>query len=303
MKLDAQAMQSEKIAGSRRGAVFLRAWDDLSISKVHVRGVVIGCTPIGSTGYQITVDDGSGRIGVVLWTSSEEASEVTTSHPPVEQLYNRFVAVQGQLIGFRSSVQIRAQSVTIVATEEEPTEECLWWLFVRDEWEGLAATARKSALSESERQVCPCLCHSGSGIPCRTLGDMAAWPHTFVRAVTVVSSTLRNVAGTADPLVLTLEDTVRLVRENFVHAPSLQTMKCLVDCATVAAVRDLTRLKYIHQQLDGRLLIRPISNEGGTSPTAHQSEPRYPQTPAEYSSQTSESPPKKLHSEPKFYSY
>ena len=299
LKLDEAAKLTEKSVSSRKGPVFLMAWDDLSLSKVHVRGVVIGCSPIGSTGYQLSLDDGSGRISLVLWTSTDEGS---ASHPPVEKLYNRFVAVQGSLIGFRSSVQIRIDSISVVATEEEPTEECLWWLHVREEWERLAALARKSALGETESQICPCLCHSGSAVACRTLGEASAWPHTFVRAVAVVSSALRTAAATS-PLSLSLLETVQLVKSNLPFSPSLQTMKCLSDCATVAAVRTLTRTKFIQQQLGGQFIIHSSPTEETVKPASPTDEPRYPQTPADFSSQLTDSfsPKNNFSSKPLFF--
>lgn len=177
----------------RKGTVFLQAWSDLVFSRVEVRGIFVGSIRIGDNGFQLTIDDGTGRIACVAWM--DEQKKVTVPLPEPEAMYNRFVMVRGVVIGFRQEVQVKIESLELIATSEEPTEEALWWFEVKEEWETLAAISRKSTVQSGHDDICPCLCHACSGSVCRTLGSPWAWSRSFNMAVAVVSSALKRLGA------------------------------------------------------------------------------------------------------------
>lgn len=269
----------------RKGIVFLTPWEDLTFSKVHVMGVVTSCSTIGSSGFQISIDDGSGRICGVWW-SKERGS---TMNPEI--FYNRFVSVRGHLTGFRSELQIRIDEISIVTTDEEPTEESLWWLDVKEEWESLAARKVSGA--------CPCLCHTFSGVPCKAMGTSTAWPDSFVRAVLVISSTLRLAAGSEfrSHVKTTLSEIVSLTKMHAKESSSLSLVPCFSDCAVVEAVRDLLKKQFIRKEKE--LLYIYSAPQISQTPQSFDvsDEPRFPPTPVVVPSQ---GVPKE-RSKPKFF--
>ena len=252
---------------------------------------MIGSHRVGANGFQITLDDGTGRIGAVVWITEQNP----VMHPAPEALYNRFVSVRGQLTGFRSEIQIKVESVTVIASESEWIEESLWCMEVKDEWEELAALGRKATVSDRAIGICPCVCHSAGGTPCRTIGSVMSWPHSFSRAVAVMSSALRILAASSSLLVtLSMSEIVSMVNDNLPSSPSLQAVKCYKDCAIVQAVRDLIKLKYIIRDSSGttfRLFSKPQLAEP-QSPTGpcQGDEPRFPMTPIDMTQSLSSQP-------------
>ena len=236
-----ESMQSISEINQRRGPIFLTVWEDLTISKVEIRGVAIGCHSIGSSGYQLTIDDGTGRISAVVWTVDQEAN-----FPSIYDLHNHFVSIKGQLTGFRKEVQIKVEEIRVVALEEQPTEEALWWLDVKDEWEALAAARGNNSMT------CPCLCHSGSKVACRSLGNPSVWSRSFNRAVAVISTALRAV----EPVEVTVSDLTQLVKETLSLSASIQASPCFSDCATVEAIRQLLGEGYATRSNASSGLIR-----------------------------------------------
>jgi hypothetical protein len=156
-KFDSGLKSPSESGPKRKGVVFLEPWHGLVLSKLEVRGVVIGFMRIGTGGYQLLIDDGTGRISAVAWES--DGPQVLPKINP-ESIYNKYVSVRGTLVGFRAEIQIRIESVDIIS--DEPTEEQLWWLDVKEEWENLAAKSR-AEISPSDNPYCPCLCHAGTG--------------------------------------------------------------------------------------------------------------------------------------------
>lgn len=270
----------------RKGLVFLSPWDDLSFSRVHVRGVVTNCTAIGSSGFQISVDDGTGRICGVFWTKNDDSSPIKP-----ERLFNSFVSIKGQLAGFRSEVQIRIDDVSFIATEEEPTEESLWLLEVCEEWESLAARKVSSG--------CPCLCHTFNGVSCKALGSPAAWSDSFNRAIAVVSSSLRLAAASESNSVVEtcMNEIVSLVKGNCNESPSLSYKNCFPSCAVVEAVRDLIKKGFIRKEAQRLFLYSHPVTDTFTNKPFFSEEPRFPQTPVVAPSQG----PAKNRSVPKFF--
>lgn len=275
----------------RRGSIFVTAWEGLTINKVEIRGIVIGSHAIGSSGFQVSIDDGTGRISAVSWISESDSMGST-----IHNVYNKFVSAKGTLVGFRTEIQLKVDSLTVIAQEEEATEEGLWWLDVKDEWENLASSSR----SDSKADVsCPCLCHSGSNIPCRCLGSPSVWSPAFNRGVILISSALRTVT----PSGLSMSDLVKLVQESCTISPTLQSSSCLADCGTVEAMRQLLREGYATRIGDtGRFRI--VSKLEAPIELDHQRFSRYPE------SQLGEDPdeclqpiePPKPRSKPKFIS-
>ena len=209
--------------------------------------------------------------------------------PPPHTFYNKFVSIKGQLSGFRTELQIRIEDFVVIADQEEPTEECHWWLDVKDQWENLAVAARFETISTSSAlspHCCPCLCHSsmvGGPSPCRTLGKSSFWPHSFVRAVAVVASALRSLTRpNSPPITLSLTDIIRLVKSNLAESSSLSVHECYPDCASVEAVRELTRFGYIETHDEALLIYNENQRqEKIDSPKEIESCSRYPMTPIE----------------------
>ena len=256
---------------------------------MEVRGIAIGITRFGEGGFQITVDDGSGRITAVAWNSSTPQS---SSIPPPSVFYNKFVSVKGQLSGFRTELQIRVDDLVVIADREEPTEECHWWLDVKEQWENLAASARWKTIASADGEstpFCPCLCHSSmAGVltPCRTLGKSSYWPPSFVRAVAVISSTIRSLSKPDDsPVRFSLSQMINLVKQNLGESPSLSAHVCYPDCATVEAVRELTRFRFIESDGEDSLILRHDPSmkdkEMDLCRIPRNDVPRYPMTPME----------------------
>jgi hypothetical protein len=284
--IDARSQTFESGQLRRKGNVFLEPWEGFVLSRIEVRGVAIGIIRFGDSGLQIVVDDGTGRITAVAWGSSMEQSTVC---PPPHTFYNKFVSIKGQLSGFRTELQIRIEDFAVIADQEEPTEESHWWLDVKDQWENLAVAARFrtiSTSSSSSDHCCPCLCHSsmvGVPTPCRTLGKSSYWPPSFVRAVAVVSSALRSLTRpNSSPIALSLTEIIGLVKANLAESSSLSVHECYPDCATVEAVRELTRFGFIEPH-DETLLIHHDNQrqEVHESPKENVDCPRYPMTPIE----------------------
>ena len=236
-------------------------WEGLTISRVEIRGIVIGCHAIGSSGYQCNIDDGTGRISVVVWTAEEDCK-----FPSIYELHNNFVSVKGHLTGFRTEIQIRVDEIGIIAHEEHPTEESLWWLEVKDEWESMAASMKNSSMP------CPCLCHSGSNVPCRSLGRPPVWSAAFNRAVAVISSALRTI----EPSQVTISDLVELVKSSIAFSASVKAVACFADCATVEAVRQLLQEGYAKRFEKSAGLIRIFSTKPTTRAVVEEDYPRYP---------------------------
>ena len=270
----------------RKGLIFVSPWDDLSFSRVHVRGVVTNCTAIGSSGFQISVDDGTGRICGVFWIKNDDSSPIKP-----ERLFNSFVSMKGQLAGFRSEMQIRIDDVSIIATDEEPTEESLWLLEVREEWESLAARKVSSG--------CPCLCHTFNGVSCKALGSPAVWSDSFNRAVAVVSSSLRLAAASESNSVVEtcMNEIVNLVQSNCNESPSLSYRRCFPSCAVVESVRDLIKKGFIRKEEQRLFLYSHSVTDTLTINPLISKEPRFPQTPVVVPSQG----PPKNRSVPKFF--
>jgi hypothetical protein len=224
---------------------------------------VIGCHAVGSSGFQFTVDDGTSRISAVVWVFENEAK-----FPSAHSLYNKFVSVSGTLVGFRTDIQIKVDSISVIAEEEECTEEGIWWFDVQQEWESLASAARSAPKADF---ACPCLCHSGSNIPCRCLGSPSVWSPVFNRAVSVISTALRTVT----PSGLSMSELVKLVSESSSLSPCLQASPCVPDCATAEAMRQLLREGYASRIGDtGK--FRVASQPEQSTPVDHQRFSRYP---------------------------
>ena len=269
----------------RKGLIFLSPWEGLTFSRVHLRGVVISCGAMGTAGLQITVDDGSGRIVGVVWSKTDEI----TIQPGC--LYNKYVSVRGQLTGFRSELQVRIDEINVVATSEEATEESLWWLEVFDEWESLATRELKGE--------CPCLCHIRTGVQCKAMGSESAWSDSFLRAVAVVSSTLRIAAssssGLKTPIRTSLNDILDMAKTSAQESASLQHRECFIKCAVIQAVRDLIQKGFVRKE--GEILfLYSEAAERETLKASFSEEPRYPPTPAVEASQETA----KTRSVPKF---
>jgi hypothetical protein len=228
-----------------------------------VRGIVLGCARVGGAGYQLTVDDGTGRMGCVIWT--EESSTFDPVH-----IYNKYVSIMGQLIGFRSDIQIRADSWSIVTDTEEPTEEGMWWLDVQTTWESLAVG--------STARLCPCMCHVHCG-GCTTLGDSTSWNPAFSRAVLVISTALRSLAAMQPSGVYaaSLLSLTQLVKDNMSRSPAVNAHPCFPKCATSAAVHQLMRWKCATGTRDKYFIRPPV---GVQTDLMSQVPPRYPCTPA-----------------------
>ena len=261
----------------------MEAWAGLVISRVEVRGIAIGVTRFGEGGLQITVDDGSGRITAVAWNVTPgQPSKL----PPPNVFYNKYVSIKGQLCGFRTELQLRVDDLEVIADEEEPTEESHWCLDVKEQWENLAASARSATIatsSETSVNCCPCLCHSSmTGVPtaCRTLGNPSSWSPSFARAVAVLSSAIRALTNKT-PIHVSLSDLINLVKENLGESASVSAHDCYADCATVEAVRDLTRLRYMEPDGDSLLLFPGPKVEQTVPRKIPQEYPRYPMTPME----------------------
>jgi hypothetical protein len=257
----------------RKGQIFLEAWHGQVFSKLEIRGIVTGVVKIGTGGYQYSIDDGSGRISAVAW--DPDGPQALPKVPP-ESYYNKYVSITGSLTGFRTEIQIRIESINIIAETEEPVEEQLWWLEVKEEWEDLAS---RSTIMSSDTPFCPCLCHAGTGkTDCKTLGDPSSWPSDFNKAVAVIKSALRSM-----PTDWTdLQDIIKMLRENQKSSASLPVMECLPDCAGVEAVRQLIQSHCAELLCDGRLRIsnRPVRED--IAPLDSSSDlNRYPMTPAE----------------------
>jgi hypothetical protein len=285
--IDRKGQREEEGPVKRKGNIFLEPWEGLVISRVEIRGNVIGVTRFGEGGHQIVVDDGSGRISCIAWDSY---GGQTLGLPPVSTFYNKFVAIRGQLTGFRAELQIRVDDLLVIADQEEPTEECIWWLDCKKQWEELAAAARFTTVNRSKgdsAHFCPCLCHSAaSATSCQTLGSYSSWPSPFTRAVSVLCSTLRAmVRARTMPIRIPLPDLVKLVKEHVGESYSIGRHSCYPDCATVEAVRELTREGFIEP--DGAFLI--VRSEPALSTITTEQGPaeelstlnRYPMTPAE----------------------
>jgi hypothetical protein len=220
-----------------RGTTFLSPWEGLAFNHVEVRGIVVGCHAIGNSGYQMSIDDGTSRIAGVIWNHDNGSNE-----PGISDVYNRFVSIRGQLAVFRRETQVKVDELMLFPTEEEPTEEALWWFEVKEEWESLAANAVRLQHEEGEIKVrCPCICHCGpSGTPCRCLGKPSSWSPYFNKAVAVIASALRTMA----PCSISIENLVLFVKEASSASAYLRAAPCLADCASVEAVRYLIREGY-----------------------------------------------------------
>jgi hypothetical protein len=286
LSLDGKSQPPEGDPVKRKGNVFLEAWDGLVISRVEIRGIAIGITRFGEGGLQVVIDDGSGRVTAIAWNSTPGQPSLI---PPPNVFYNKFVSVKGQLSGFRSELQLRIDDIVVIADGEEPTEECHWWLDVKEQWENLAASARSATLAPSTNTTnhcCPCLCHSSmSGLPtpCRTLGKPSCWPPSFVRAVAVLSSTIRALPTPGGPPIqFTLAEIIDRVKQNLGESQSLSASACYPDCATVEAVRELTRLRFMEPHGDSLLLRHSPPSDEITIPIPSPDRlPRYPMTPME----------------------
>ena len=270
-KFDKPPPVDESGSMKRKGLVFLEPWDGLTITKVEVRGVVTGVQPIGEGGSQLSLDDGTGRISVVVWKGESAAS------PVPEALFNRFVSAKGPLMGFRTEVQVRSDFLALIADEEECTEESLWWLAVKEEWECLAAAARMKLTRYSKTEVCPCLCHSAGGA-CACLGSIQTWPPSFVRAVSVVEAVVRTVARTHSKLTLSTEELVGEIKA-CKDSECLSRLPCYSDCVTVQAIRELIKSGFIEKSSCGKLKI--LSSPNQPTSLLPLDEPKYPLTPFE----------------------
>jgi hypothetical protein len=228
---------------TRSGPAFLPIWEDLTLSRVELRGIVVGCVPVGSTGVQLNIDDGTGRIPALIWSHENEQDFAS-----INGYHNTFVSVKGQLNVFRGLIQVKVDQIECIAREEEPTEEMLWWMDVKEEWERLAASTRASHSSE----LCPCLCHSGIGVACKCLGDASVWSPIFNRAVAVISTALRLTRISS----LTISNIVDLVKTSTTVSSSLQAWSCLCDCATVQAVSELITQGFAVRFPNARISIR-----------------------------------------------
>jgi hypothetical protein len=278
--------------------VFIQPWEDLCFSRVNVCGIIIGCSRIGESGYQFILDDGTGRINCIQWTTEKDENIVNP-----ERFHNKLVSVSGQLHGFRSSIQVKAESIELLATSEEPTEETLWWTEVMEEWESLAACSRTRTVGTNISEVCPCLCHASTSSCCRLLGLPGDRPGAFNRAVGVLSTAFKTLAiSSQKPRInLTYRKILELVDTNKAISSSLQAIDCFAFCATRESVRQLMKTGWISQNDRDSFSIhpptsRPVANQTTSSPE----EPRYPLTPFE--SQCSQLLPFKEHSVPKFRS-
>ena len=280
----------EELASStnRSGPAFLPVWEDLTLSRVELRGIVVGCTPVGSTGFQLNIDDGTGRIPALIWSHENQQDFAS-----INVYHNTFVSVKGQLNVFRGLLQVKIDHIECIAQEEEPTEEMLWWMDVKEEWERLAAATRASHSSD----LCPCLCHSGIGVACKSLGDASVWPAIFNRAVAVISTALRQ----TKPSSLTISNIVDLVKSSTHVSSSLQAWSCLCDCATVQAVSDLVSQGFAFRSPNARISIR--SDRLTVQQTEPEPLPRYPSSQLTdlLESQLDSVPPRQF-SKPKFMS-
>ena len=250
----------------RKGVVFIDPWEGLSISEVEVRGVVVGAHAFGDGGgWQISLDDGTGRVTAIVWKIGD-----------CGHLFNRFVSIQGVLVGFRQELQIRVENISVIATSEEPTEEQLWKIDLVREFEGLASLARQQTLSSATASTCPCMCHSASGRPCEALGKPETWPAAFVRAVAVINTAVDKMYphSKIPPISELIENVIRS------KSPSVLIMHCFPECATVEAAR---------------MRLRSVTCE---EKKILQEEPKYPQTPFDPATQYTQ----KQHDfpEPKF---
>jgi len=257
----------------RKGPIFLEAWEGRVISKVEIRGIIISSVRIGTGGYQVSIDDGSGRISAVIWNSDGGLPSVA-----LETFHNKYVSMRGTLVGFRSEMQLRIEAIDLIATSDEHTEEQLWWLDVKEEWENFAAKSRSKIIGNSVgSDFCPCLCHSGSGeTACRTIGTPSSWPPSFCKAVAVISSTLRSYGGEHSLCAI-----IELLKAHQKESPSLATVACFSDCAGVEAVRQLVNAKYISTRAhSGSLIIHTQPQQHATTDSPTEC-PRYPMTPAE----------------------
>jgi hypothetical protein len=230
---------------------------------------------IGTGGYQLLIDDGTGRISAVAWES--DGPQVLPKINP-ESIYNKYVSVRGTLVGFRAEIQIRIESVDIIS--DEPTEEQLWWLDVKEEWENLAAKSR-AEISPSDNPYCPCLCHAGTGNTCcKTLGNRPpSWPPEFNKAVAVIKSTLRSIAANRD-FKASISEIVRMLRDNQRDSPTLAIIDCLPDCAGVEAVRELIESQCAVAGDEITLLSKPMPEDRAPDQKLFKV-PRYPMTPEE----------------------
>ncbi len=216
------------------------------------------------------------------------------------RFYNHFVSLKGQLSGFRSSLQLKIDEIDIIGKEEEPTEEMIWWTEVKSQWERLAASARSSGARSPSNASCPCLCHSGNCIPCRCLGDSMVRPATFNRAVAVISTALRI----ASPSRVSMTDLVELTKSCASASTSLHNLKCLADCATVEAVRQLSRHGFVTRDNSGKFTIFSSRlSEPIRSDASNEYLPRYPLTQSLDSTQSLTQPTERVaKSEAKFFS-
>ena len=252
----------------------------------------------GSNGINITIDDGTGRLSAVAW-NSESAPPLL---PNLDMVHNSFVSIKGQLSVFRSEVQLKIESFQIIP--DEVTEECLWWIDVKEEWETIAALFRRDLITQTSEQLCPCKCHSLSGTLCSTIGSPESLPHSFSRAVAVVCSALRSLASSQPGNTVTLShaEMLDMIKENL--SESLKVLPCYPDCASVESIRRLIRAKYISRSFSqpGKLVIHacPVQDAPSTITTSA-SQPRYPLTPSEYTqSLASQQPVVKFRGDPKF---
>ncbi len=229
----------------------------------------MGCTRIGDAGCQLLLDDGTGRVTCVLWSSED------STPPNPSRVYNKYVSISGQLLGFRSEVQVRVESIVVLTDTEEPTEECLWWMDVKDHWEALAVGSTK--------RECPCMCHVVLG-QCSVIGF--SFPPSFARAVHVLSSALRSLAASQPGgyFETSLEELLALVKDNLCKTPSVSAHACFATCAVAEAVRQLTRWKCVSRSSEGvvrfSIFPSPIPESTLGSP---QDSLRYPATPREIS--------------------
>ena len=200
---------SPLIPERRKGPVFLEPWAGLSFTKVEVHGVVVSEHAVGGDGGRsLTIDDGTGRISAMIWFKDQ----------PSTSLVGKQLGVQGNLLAFRDTIQVRVDTLIPEDDADEPIEECIWWLSVKEEFESLVASSRKSLGGD----FCPCMCHVSNGV-CFCIGSIKDWSPSFVRAVAVVSAGL--------PSALPVARLIELASQS----PSLHG--CLAHCATVQAIK------------------------------------------------------------------
>ena len=281
-KFDSQSSVNAAHITKRKGTVFLQAWSDLVFSRVEVRGIVVSSVRIGDNGFQLTIDDGTGGIACVAWM--DEQKKVTVNLPEPDAMYNKFVMVRGVVAGYRTDVQIKIESLKLIATSEEPTEEALWWFEVKEEWETLAALSRRSTVQSAHDDICPCLCHACSGSVCRTLGNPSAWSRSFNMAVAVVSSALKRLGASRSSAVdISVGDVLAWVASNVEVSPCLVLLNCSPHCAVFEAFNQLLREGVINR-ISGNRFQLSWSRKCPEEPEPEiASEPRYPLTPFELS--------------------